>query len=407
MVKLRDKLGGKLWGIAELPLHYGKMPKWLYNSMVELAKEISKIIVFEYGRNEMLQRLSNPFWFQAFGCVLGFDWHSSGLTTTVTAAMKEAFTKANIGLYVAGGKGKTSKKTPEHIEKYGEKINLSENKIDFLKKTSRIIAKTDNAVLQDSYELYHHVIVFDENTRYAVIQQGMNEFSNYARRYHWLYEDVKQKGFFNDSHAGIITAFKLPRIIDLSSAKSKDAREKCVDLAKENPSTLKREITGLQKKQFQKSLFEWMEKNEEEIEKKAEIDIRKNEEQKKEKIKKLIMQSEHEILKMPKIINWDALRMAYEKNPKSFEELIEIKGMGKANIRALSLLSSLIYGKEISWNDPASYSFAHGGKDGIPYPINKLRYEKSIQILHDAIKNAEINKKEKLYALRRLKDFLE
>ncbi len=389
----------RLRGIAELPLHYGKMPYWLYSDMVKLAGAISKIIVFEYGKEEMLKRLSDPFWFQAFGCVLGFDWHSSGLTTTVTAALREAFVKEGIGLYVAGGKGRTSKKTPEHIEKYGEKINMPEQKIEMLKFTSRIIAKTDNVALQDSYELYHHAFIFDENARYAVIQQGMNEFSNYARRYHWLFDDVNEKGFFNDVHK-IITSFKLPKVIDLASEKSKEARKECLDLAKEKTSLIKKELENLRLPKAQKTLHEWIGISQEEINK-AII-----EKQKRQKIKRLIMQSEHEIFTLPKKLNWNAFKEAYEKNPKDFADLLSIKGMGKANIRALALISALIYGKEPSWKDPSSYSFAHGGKDGVPYPINKLRYEKSIQVLYDAIKNAEIGKREKLEAIKRLENFL-
>lgn len=387
-----------LKGIAELPLHYGHMPRWLYKNMVELAGAISKIIVFEYGKKEMLKRLSDPFWFQAFGCVLGFDWHSSGLTTTVTAALRDAFKKNEIPLYVAGGKGKTSRKTQEHIEIISQKINLSEKYKLYLKERSRIIAKIDNSVLQDSYDLYHHTIIFDETSKYCIIQQGKNEFSSYARRYHWIYEDVEEKGYFSDSHSGIITSFKLPKVIDLSSKKSEEARRQCLDLVKERIGNLKKEFMKLTIPKIQKTLYEW-----------AEIKVGEEfikEKKNKEKIKKLILDSEHEIFRVSKKINWNALKQAYENNPSDFKELISIEGIGKNTIRALCLISALIYGKEPSWQDPASYSFAHGGKDGVPYPINKLRYEKSISLLQDAIKNAEIGKKEKLGALRRLNWFI-
>lgn len=388
-----------LKGIAELPLHYGKMPRWLYTDMVKLATSIARIIVFEYGEKEMLKRLSDPFWFQALGCTLGFDWHSSGLTTTVTAALRDAFKKAEINLWLAGGKGKTSKKTPEHIKRISQHIGLSENKEKVLIEASKIIAKTDNSVLQDSYDLYHHVIIFDEKARYVVVQQGMNEFSSYARRYHWLYETIDERGYFNNSHEGIITTFKLPKVIDLSSSKARNARAECLDLAKERPEILKRELANLNLNRAQKTLHEWfdLEASEREI----------IEKKHKQKIKKLIMQSEHELLSIPKRINWKALRQAYQQNPSSFKELISIEGMGKGTIRALALISALIYGKEPSWEDPATYSFAHGGKDGIPYPINKKRYEKSIQLLNDAIKNSEIRRKTKLSMLKRLKDFIE
>ncbi|MEM2479066.1 MAG: DUF763 domain-containing protein [Candidatus Pacearchaeota archaeon] len=387
-----------LKGIAELPLHYGKMPAWLYAKMVELASAISKIIAYEYGESEILKRLSNPFWFQALGCVLGFDWHSSGLTTTLTASLRDAFRKAEIGLYVAGGKGKTSKKTPQHIKNYCQSLNMPEWKVNKLVASSKLIAKIDNAVLQDSYELYHHVLIFDDKARYAVVQQGMNIFSKYARRYHWLSEKIDEQGFFNDSHSGIITAFRLARVIDLSSKKSHDSRKEILDLAKENPSRIRRLVEQLKLPSAQLTLQKWLKQEPTE----KEIIQKEN----KEKIKRLIMQSEHEIFSMPKRINYRAFKKAYEQEPSSFEALLGIEGMGKANLRALALISSLIYGKEPSWKDPASYSFAHGGKDGVPYPVNKLRYEKSIVMLSDAIKNAELGKRDKLDALKRLERFI-
>ncbi|MEM4318437.1 MAG: DUF763 domain-containing protein [Candidatus Pacearchaeota archaeon] len=390
----------KLRGIAELPLHYGRMPRWLYVEMVKLAEEICKIIVFEYGKRDLLNKLSNPFWFQALGCVLGFDWHSSGLTTTVTAALRDAFKKAEIQLFVAGGKGKVSKKTPQHIRNYCQAINIPEWKIERLIDKSKIIAKIDNAVLQDSYDLYHHAFIFDESGRYCVVQQGMNTFSKYARRYHWIYETIEEKGFFNDSHSGIITAFKLPKVIDIGSTKSKEARAKILDLAKE-PMTVKKEYAKLILNNYQCTLHEWLKIPY------SEISEAIKERQARREIKKLVMQSEHELFTLPKKVDWKALREAYERQPKKFEDLLKIKGIGKANLRALALISALIYGEEPSWKDPASYSFAHGGKDGIPYPVSKAKMEKSIQVLQEAIEEANIGKRQKLDALKRLQWFLD
>jgi len=188
-------------GISELPLHWGKAPPWLFKRMVSLSGEIAEIIVREYGQDEFLRRLSDPFWFQAFGCVLGFDWHSSGLTTTVTGALKEAIKPEKLGIAIAGGKGKTSRKAPEEIEKLGEEFSLSSTKIQRLQYSSRMTAKVDNTAIQNGYQLYHHVLVFTESGAWAVIQQGMNPENHYARRYHWFSNGSID--FVNEPHSGI------------------------------------------------------------------------------------------------------------------------------------------------------------------------------------------------------------
>ncbi len=176
-------------GIANLPLHYGKAPRWLFDRMVKLAREIAIAIVADFGAEEMLRRLSHPYWFQAFGCILGFDWHSSGVTTTLCGALKEGIKglERDLGLFVAGGKGSASRRTPSELENWGELISINPAPLIY---ASRMAAKVDSSAVQDGYQLYHHAFLFTRSGSWAVIQQGMNEATRYARRYHWLGEAV-------------------------------------------------------------------------------------------------------------------------------------------------------------------------------------------------------------------------
>jgi len=187
-------------GVADLPLHYGKAPPWLFKRMSRLARAVAVVTVEEFGTAELLRRLSDPFWFQAFGCVLGFDWHSSGLTTTACGALKEGLRglERDLGLVVAGGKGATSRKTPQEIEAWGEHLAADPADLVF---ASRMSAKVDSAALQDGYQIYHHTFVFDNQGRWCVVQQGMNTETRYARRYHWLGEGVSD--FVCEPHAAI------------------------------------------------------------------------------------------------------------------------------------------------------------------------------------------------------------
>ncbi len=343
-------------GIANLPLHYGKSPAWLFSRMKNLSKVISAIIIREYGKNEFLNRLADPFWFQALGCLLGFDWHSSGLTTTVCAALKEALAEQELDVYAAGGKGKTSLKTLEEIEK----LELPDNKIEKLKKASRLAAKVDNALVQDGFTLYHHTIFFTNTGSWCIVQQGMNEQISYARRYHWL---SNIKSFVNEPHAAICCDKKF-KTLNLTSKICKETRKASLDLAKEkNTQALFQE---------QKTLTNFT---------------------------TLTMPRNHFINKKYIVKN---LNMIYEFQPRSYEEMILIKGVGPETIRALALTASIIYGTRLDWKDPTKYAFAHGGKDGTPYPVNKKRMDKTIEILKDAIKQANLNRFEKLAALKRL-----
>ncbi len=366
-------------GVAELPLHPGKAPRWLFKRMVGLAEGIVEVIVLEYNEEVLLQRLSDPFWFQAFSCVLGYDWHSSGTTTVTCGALKEALEPERHGIMVAGGKGKVSRMAPSEILKGGDIFGLSTQKTEELVYSSRMSAKVDSTAVQDSYQLYHHVLIFNEKGSWCVIQQGMNTESRYARRYHWLHKHLKS--FVDEPHNAIIGEKGREKILDMTSHMSEEARSISVDLIKDSPKKLKRIVDSLRKPN-QASLREWG----------LELDVGSS----------LPITS----LVMPRNINWNVIRGAYEFQPKDYEEMLSIKGLGPRTVRSLALISELVYGAEPSWKDPVKFSFAVGGKDGVPYPVDRKAMDESIDILKSGIDEAKVGKKDKVRAFRRLRDFV-
>lgn len=357
-------------GIANLPLHYGSAPRWLFDRMKKLAREITCIIVSEYGPEEFLLRLSDPFWFQAFGCVLGFDWHSSGVTTTVGGALKEGLKglEKDLGIVVAGGKGATSRKTPEHIQTFGEKLQFDSQIISRLIYASKMSAKVDNTAVQDGFQLYHHNFIFTQSGLWAVVQQGMNPEIRSARRYHWFSSSLQD--FVEEPHTGIITE-KKTKTLDLTAKESRPTRETSVQLVKDNFPELIKDV---------KKLSEGF---------RGEI---------------LNLPTDHPIY--PEHFNVKRLEKIFHQiknqDPHNFENLLGIQGVGPRTILALALISELIYGTKPSWKDPARYSFAHGGKDGYPYPVRKDTYDQSIQILKKAIQKAKLSSSEKIQALKPL-----
>ncbi len=364
-------------GTANLPLHPGKCPPWLFKRMKPMAGAITETIVLEHGQEEFLRRVSDPFWFQAFGCALGFDWHSSGLTTTVCGALKEGVEKEATGLVVCGGKGKTSMKTPQEIEKFGEELSLGTKSIENLVYSSRMSAKVDNTAVQDGYQLYHHLFIFTERGKWGVIQQGLNTCNRYARRYHWISEHVDS--FVNEPHNAICCDRKGKNVLDMVSRDSKENRKVSVDLVKDSPE---RFFSPNSLERFFKA---------------GNPPARKPE--------RLDMPRNHFILNMGKR-NLETLRKAHEIQPRNYEELLSIRGMGPKTVRALALVSELVYGTKACWKDPVKFSFAHGGKDGIPYPVNRETYDRSIGILKQGIEEARIGRKEKLGAIKRLAGFV-
>jgi hypothetical protein len=349
-------------GIANLPLHSGKAPPWLFQRMVKLSREIVIVIISDFGSEELLKRLSHPYWVQALGCILGFDWHSSGVTTTLCGALKEGIKglEKDLGLFIAGGKGKTSRQTPAEIENWGDKLALNPVPLVY---ASRMSAKVDSSAVQDGYQLYHHTFFFTTRGSWAVIQQGMNEATHYARRYHWLGESVAS--FVNEPHSAILSETR-NQSLNLVASESDPARSTITDIAtNEKPEQVLAEL---------------------------------------KKIKTLTLPRHHPIGVNdlhPDSLN-KIILSTYERQPENFEKLLGLKGVGAKTIRALSLISELVHGVPPSYQDPARYSFAHGGKDGYPYPVDRQTYDQSIELLRKAIGKTKLGIREKNEAMNRL-----
>jgi len=332
--------------------------------MVPLAREIVIFIVAEFGRQEVLRRLSDPYWFQAFGCVLGFDWHSSGLTTTVCGALKEGLrgTEKELGIFVAGGKGATSRKTPAEITAACEHIGRDPRPLVY---ASRISAKVDNSAVQDGYQLYHHSFLFTAQGEWCIVQQGMSDETAMARRYHWLSDDVDD--YVNEPHAAICCDTTAPSL-NLVAAESAEVRTASAQLAADKPEVTLQVLHHL-------PLLELPRRHEV-----GSSDINPG------YLQKILLRT-------------------YEAAPADFETLLSIEGVGAKTLRALALTSELIYGTRASHKDPARYSFAHGGKDGTPYPVDRVTYDKTIEVIRDALNHAKVDRTEKVHAFRRLAEF--
>jgi len=375
------RVGMQRTGVASLPLHGGKAPRWLIVRMQQLAKEIVTIIVDEGGTNDFLKRISDPFWFQALGCVLGYDWHSSGVTTVVTGVLKQAIVPEEHGIAVCGGKGKISLQTPAEIGNACEKFGFSNSNIEALRYASKMSAKVDNAAIQAGYQLYHHAFFITEDEDWAVIQQGMCPEDHTARRYHWL--SNKALNFVVEPHNAIVSDVKREIALDMTAKNSEGCRKTSVDVAKEPPEKIMRTLISV-RPFHQKSLQKWLPTT-------AGTKWR---------------EYPMEALAMPKNINWKALREVYEYQPRNYEELLAFRGIGPATVRGLALIAELIYGEKASWKDPVKYSFAYGGKDGVPFPVNRRAMDESIQMLRQAINEAKIGEKEKIKSLQRFRIFV-
>jgi len=345
----------------DLPLHGGKAPRWLFARMVKLAREITVCLVEEFGPAELLRRISDPLWFQALGCVLGFDWHSSGVTTTVCGALKEALrdTGGELGVFAAGGKGARSRRTPAEIEETGMRHGIDADPLVY---ASRMSAKVDSAALQDGFQVYQHTFFFTTEGKWAVVQQGMNEDTRTARRYHWLCEGGID--FVCEPHAAVCSDVTVTPL-NLVARESGAARESIAALSGEPPEAVLREVrlihAGGLPARHRVSM--------------GDIDPRKL----------------HTVL----------LR-TYERAPRTFEEVLGIRGVGPKAVRALALVGELIYGTPASVRDPVRFSFAHGGKDGTPYPVDRETYDRTIETLHALVNRSRVGYTEKKHALRRL-----
>jgi hypothetical protein len=375
-------------GTVNLPLHYGHAPSYLIKRMIKLSSAISTIIIEEKGSVEFFQRISDPLWFQAFGCVLGFDWHSSGLTTVVTGVLKQSINSETHGISVSGGKGINAIKPKYEIPKLAENNHtLSTNQINNLVYASKMSAKIDNTAIQDGFSLYHHVIFFDNYGNWTIVQQGLNEKSKMARRYHWISDQLVD--YIIEPHKGIIGNEKVPLCLNMTSKDSEENRKTCVDLIKEGSKSIKSSINKIDKKLSFENLDKWID----EPTTHPNCKIFVNEIQ------------TIENYEMPLTLNWKTIDELYDINPTNYEDLISQKGVGPSLIRALSLISEIIYGNRASWKDPVKYNYAHGGKDGLPYPIARNTYDKSIKYLSEVISGSKIEKKERIASLKRLSTY--
>ena len=350
-------------GTADLPLHTGRAPAWLFDRMKQLAPAIVEAIVVDRGPAAVLERLSDPHWFQAFGCVLGFDWHSSGVTTTVCGALKEGLAgrEADTGIYVAGGKGKTSRRTPQELAAIGSQTGLDGNRLAY---TSRMTAKVDSAAVQDGFDLYHHCFFVARTGEWAVVQQGMRDRDGSARRYHWLGSRITD--LVNEPHAAVASQAHGQTVLNLVAAESAATRDASAQFAAEEPRVTAKEIARAITLELPRR--HWVD---------IERDIN------------------------PRHLQTVMLR-TYEAAPADFERLLAVQGVGPATLRALSLISELLYGAPASTRDPARYSFAHGGKDGFPFPVDRRTYDTSIDVMRTALARARIGNTDRLHALRRL-----
>ena len=346
--------------ITSLPLHGGKAPAWLFTKMKRLSAALIEIILLEFGPEEFLRRIADPHWFQAMGCVVGFDWHSSGVTTTLCGALKEGLTLLGdeMPIAICGGKAKRAIETPKDIALYGDKWDMDTTRFVSL---SRLCAKIDNTAIQDGYSLYHHTFIFTKNGEWAIVQQGMNGEKKNARRYQWLSRD--NLDLFSDPHTGI-TCDDRADVLNYVAKESKTARDSTIDFTKENPDTMVKtwnELTLSMPKKHYISAGDFNAKR---------------------------------LYKM--------FRTSHESGPETFKDLIEIQGVGPRTISALALVSELVYKTPPSFEDPARFSFAHGGKDGYPFPVDKKTYEHSIDVLKSCLDKAKMGDRDKLDAFKRL-----
>ncbi len=342
---------------ADLPLHHGKVPRWLAERMGRLGIAITEAVVTEYGRDEFLRRMGDPHWFQALGCVMGMDWHSSGITTSVLGALKRNVNERSreLGLYFCGGRGKYSLKTPDELLAVAGRTGLDGQA---LVRYSKLSAKVDNTAVQDGYQLYLHSFILTAEGRWAVIQQGMNTATRMARRYHWVSEGVGS--FVEQPHAGVCGR-NHGLILNLTDPAARQSREGIISLTRENPDRLMREAN-------------------------------------------LILPSHHDVRKGD--VNMKrlgaALTLAHERDLRDFESLLMLEGVGPRTVQSLALVSEVIHGTPSRFSDPARFSFAHGGKDGHPFPVPTRTYDQTIGVLEDSLRRARLGDREKSDSLKRL-----
>ena len=367
-------------GSADLPLHGGRVPKWLGDRMTKLGAVMCEAIVHHYGRDELLRRLAHPFWFQSFGAVMGMDWHSSGITTSVIGALKRGLAplSAELGIHVCGGRGKHSRKTPDELMAVGDRIGLDGAA---LAKASRLVAKVDSAAVQDGFELYLHGFIVADDGSWVVVQQGMNEDLRQARRYHWLSAGLKS--FVEEPHAAIEGRGQ-GNIVNLTDRRAAASRRAQLDLLQSlGPDRIARELSRIEGRGQAAPVAD------EQL-----------------SLPHLIMPAHHDVRAEDVIgrrLNGN-LAAAAESGPADFSELLLVPGVGARTVRALAMVSEVVHGAPFRFSDPARFSFAHGGKDRHPFPVPIAVYDETIRVMKSAVEKARLGRDEELAAIRRLDD---
>lgn len=406
----------KSTGHADLPLHYGTVPRWLADRMMVLGTLIVESLVQNYGKKEVLRRLSDPLWFQSFGSVMGMDWHSSGITTSVMYALKRGINPRakEFGLYICGGRGKYSRRTPEELLALAENSGLDGND---LVRSSRLCAKVDNTAVQDGFQLYQHNFILSDEGDWAVVQQGMNENLRTARRYHWCSANIKS--FVEEPHTAVIGENQ-GKILNLTAKNTEKTRGAIMDFTKETPDKLLHEIRkiaepdssfsigygGSSKVVAKNSDLEqgllFPEFADSAAPEKLKIQVNENEIIHAER--NIILPQHHEVRQEDVDLKrlGAVLATAYENQPQNFELLLLTPGLGPRTLQSLTLVSEVIHGTPSRFSDPARFSFAHGGKDGHPFPVPLKVYDESIRVLRDSIEKSKLGYNEKSDCLRRL-----
>lgn len=389
-------------GHADLPLHTGTVPRWLADRMMVLGTLITESLVENFGPDEVLVRLSDPLWFQSFGAVMGMDWHSSGITTSVMYALKRGLNPRakELGIYVCGGRGKYSRLTPDELLEIASREGLNG---DELVRNSKLVAKVDNNAVQDGFQLYQHNFVLTRNGNWTVVQQGMNGAEKKARRYHWCSTNLRS--FVEEPHSGVVGDNR-GKILNLTDTEAKGARNSILEMSREEPERMLREIVQIGKPASQMILMQdgksvgGVAGGSTALPEQQELfpELQETNE------RSIVMPTHHEVLAQDVDLKrlGGVLATAYESQPKDFESLMLTPGLGPRTLQSLALVSEVIYGTPSRFTDPARFSFAHGGKDGHPFPVPLKIYDESIRVLRDSIEKSKLGYKDKSDCIRRL-----
>ena len=366
-------------GSADLPLHSGRVPKWLADRMTRLGGVISEAVVHHYGRDELLRRLAHPFWFQSFGAVMGMDWHSSGITTSVLGALKRGLTPLSneLGIHVCGGRGKHSRQTPHELVAIGERVGFDGA---MLADASRLVAKVDSAAIQDGFDLYLHGFIVTDDGKWAVIQQGMNDTSRQARRYHWLSEDLES--FVDEPHTAIDGQGQ-GTIVNLTDRRAEASRQAQIEiLGSLGPDGIARKFLALEEREADATPVASQQPL----------------------LPHLVMPEHHDVRAKDVVLRrlHGTLAAAANRGPEDFPDLLMTPGVGPRTVQALAMVAEVVHGTPCRFSDPARFSFAHGGKDRHPYPVPVRVYDETIRVLKSAVQKAKLGQQEELFALQRL-----